>query len=219
MSLHYVSCALVLASCAAPVSAVMPPTLPPTSVTTVLVPDERYSPLAVSEMGREAAKILKRSGLAFHWRVSPADEVYAGLLIVVRLRGRCDMDSQPAEMRTGALGWSHEVNGKILPFSDLACDRIRGVIQPAMPENRVQENLLLGRAMGRVLAHELYHVLANTDGHRAGGVTQPGLSARELTSGHMDLRLSDIEAIQNGLRKRVSGRASAALAGLGDPSQ
>jgi len=60
---------------------------------------------------------------------------------------------------------------------------------------------MLGRAMGRVLAHELYHIVADTAGHGENGVAQPALSARELTSGQLELRASDVEAIQSGLRE------------------
>jgi hypothetical protein len=42
--------------------------------------------------------------------------------------------------------------------------------------------------MGRVLAHELYHIVANTAEHGDEGVTQTALSARELTSGQLELR-------------------------------
>jgi hypothetical protein len=55
--------------------------------------------------------------------------------------------------------------------------------------------------MGRVLAHELYHMVADTDEHGEDGVAQPALSARELTSGQLELRPSDVAAIQSGLRQ------------------
>ncbi len=209
MKLHYVVCPLLsILSCAAPVLAGSLPTLAgslPTSVTAVLFPDGRYSPMAISEMGREAAGILKHSGVAFHWRLGPSAQVWDGVLIVVRLRGRCEMDGPSAVMKKGALGWSHEVNGTMLPFSDLACDNIRGAIESTdLHENPMQGNVLLGRAMGRVLAHEIYHIVADTDKHGEGGVAQSALSGRELTSGQLELQRSDVEAIQNGLHQ--SGR-------------
>jgi hypothetical protein len=45
-----------------------------------------------------------------------------------------------------------------------------------------QSDVLLGRAMGRVLAHELCHIVADT-------------------AEHGELRSADVEAIQSGLRQ------------------
>ncbi len=198
MTLHHVSCALSLIVCAVPAFAGPPPT----PVTAVLMPDGRYSRMAITEMGREAARILKHSGVALRWRLGPTAQVADGLLVVVQLRGRCDMDSPSAVPKPGALGWSHEVNGTVLPFSELACDSIRGAIQSAwLPHNYVQANMSLGRAMGRVLAHELYHIVADTGEHGQDGVAQPALSARDLTLGLLELQPAAVAAIQSGLRQ------------------
>jgi hypothetical protein len=196
--LHYVSCTLAVVLCAGPVLAAPPPT----PITAVLLPDGRYSEMAIREMGHEAAKILKHSGVALRWHLGPSTQVMDGLLVVVELRGQCEMGGPSEAPKSSALGWSHEVDGKMLPFSDLACDNIRSAIQsPSLPQNHVQANILLGRAMGRVLAHELYHVVADTADHGENGVAQPALSARELTSGQLELRPPDEAAIQSGLRQ------------------
>jgi hypothetical protein len=184
--------------CAAPVLAVQPST----PVTAVVMPDGRYSRVAIREMGREAAQILKKSGVSLRWHLGKPAQAVNGRLVVVKLVGRCDMDGPAAVLMPGPLGWSHEVNGVMLPFSDLACDKIRGAVQSApLSGNQLRGNVLLGRAMGRVLAHELYHIVADTSEHAYDGVTQAALSARDLTSGQLELRPSDVEAIQSGLRQ------------------
>ena len=188
--------------CAVPVLAVQPPTQPHTRVTAIVIPDGRYSRVAIGAMGREAAHILKKSGVSLLWRVGDPGQSVDGMIVVVKLVGRCDMDGPAAILMTGPLGWSHEANGVVLPFSDLACDNIRGQVQSAqVAGNPLRGNVLLGRAMGRVLAHELYHIVADTSVHADDGVTQSALSARELTSGQLEFRRSDVEAMQNGLRQ------------------
>jgi hypothetical protein len=153
-------------------------------------------------MGREAAHILKKSGVSLAWRIGDPGQSVDGLLVVVRLVGRCDMDGLAAIPMTGPLGWSHQANGAVLPFSDLACDNIRGQVQNAqVAGNPFRGNMLLGRAMGRVLAHELYHIVADTSAHADGGVAQSELSARELTSGQLEFQPSDVEAMRIGLRQ------------------
>jgi hypothetical protein len=176
-----------------------------TQLTAVVLPEGRYSRAAIREMGREAAHILKQSGVSLQWQLGEPDHAVNGRLVVVKLLGRCDMDGPPAASpMSGPLGWSHESNGVMLPFSDLACDNIRGVVHGAtLAGHQLRGNVMLGRAMGRVLAHELYHIVADTAEHGQEGVAQAALSAQELTSGQLELRPSAVEAIQSGLR---SGR-------------
>jgi hypothetical protein len=206
MKLHYVSCRQLLAFCAIPAFAASltgPP--PPTPVTAILMPDVRYSPMAIGEMGREAARILKRSSVSLRWRLGTTAQATSDVLVVVRLHGRCEMDGASAVTKAGPLGWSDEADGRMLPFGEVSCDDIRGTIQSAfLPTNHVPANVLLGRAMGRVLAHELYHIVADTAQHGKDGVAQPALSARELTSGQLELQPKDVDAIQYGLR--LAGR-------------
>lgn len=171
------------------------------NVTAVVLPDGRYSDVAVREMNREAGRILKRSGISLHSRIGPPPQAVSGLLVVVKLVGQCDMDGTPAYLEPGPLGWSQEVNGDVIPFSDLACQNLRGAVQAAISEgNPVRANVLLGRAMGRVLAHELYHIVGDTSAHGREGVAQPALSPRELTTGLLDFQPSDIAAVEKGLR-------------------
>jgi hypothetical protein len=220
VTLNFVRCAFALIFCPASVLVGQPSIQQATQVTAVVLPDGRYSRLALREMIREAAHILKKSGISLSWQLGkPAREVN-GLLVVVELVGHCDMDGPPAFLMPGALGWTHEANGTVLPFSNLACENIRGAVQSArLAGYQLRGNVLLGRAMGRVLAHELYHVIANTTEHGGQGIAQPALSAQELTSGQLELRPSDVATIQNRLRQgRVSARASEydAQAGLPD---
>jgi hypothetical protein len=205
MKLHHVRCTLI-ALCASPAfAASLPGVPPPTPVTALLMPDGRYSPMAVGEMGREAARILKRSSVSLHFRVGSIAQATSDVLVVVRLHGHCEMDGSAAAAKSGPLGWSDEVDGRVLPFGEVSCDDIRGTIQSAsLPANHVPANVLLGRAMGRVLAHELYHIVADTAEHGKDGVAQPALSARELTSGQLELKPKDVDAIQYGLR--LAGR-------------
>jgi hypothetical protein len=153
-------------------------------------------------MGREAAHILKQSGVSLRWHLGAPAQAVSGLLIVVKLVGHCDMDGSPAYLEPGPLGWAHEVDGTMLPFSDLACDNLRGAVESAILDgNPLRGNVLLGRAMGRVLAHELYHIVADTSEHGREGVAKAALSPRELTSGPLELRASELTAVQSGLSR------------------
>ncbi|HTW65420.1 MAG TPA: hypothetical protein VME17_12415 [Bryobacteraceae bacterium] len=208
MKLHHVRCTLFSICCAAllsgaPANASGPHSAasPHARVIAVVLPQGGYSPIAVSEMGHEAARILMGSGVALRWHLGPT-QVSDAMLVVVRLHGHCEMDESSAPTKPSVLGWSDEVDGEILPFTSLACDNIRGLIQSTVGSGGpLPANVMLGRAMGRVLAHELYHVVADTAKHGNAGVAQRALSARELTSSQLNLQPPDLEAIRNSLRE------------------
>jgi hypothetical protein len=203
VTLHYVRCAPLIFFAvmlhAAPALARQAST---TQLTAVVLPDGRYSKVAIREMGREASHILKKSAVSLRWRVGAPPQAVSGRIVVVKLRGHCDMDGSPALLEPGPLGWAHEVNGAMIPFTDLACNNLRGAVEVAIADgNRLRGNVLLGRAMGRVLAHELYHIVADTDQHGPEGVARKSLTPRDLTSGALELRSSEIDAVANGLAR------------------
>src|SRR5260370_15351929 len=148
-------------------------------------------------MRREAASILKRSGLALDWRVGTNTEVFQEPLVIVKLKGQCDMQGPILQVKRGPLGWTHSADGALLPFSELACDNIRHAVQSAMrADDYPRADLLLGRAMGRVVAHELYHIVGATSGHGHEGVGRPALSGEPLIGDRLDLHPAYIELRQ-----------------------
>ena len=61
----------------------------------------------------------------------------------------------------GYYAFTHVSDGNVLPFSEVECDKIASSIRPEMSKSQWHDrDSVLGRAMGRVLAHELYHMLA-----------------------------------------------------------
>ncbi len=168
------------------------------SYTIILMPDHPYSSAAVEAMQREASDILKRSGVAIRLLAGYKGEDLDGSIVVVNLRGRCDMDAGLPVSSSGPLGWTHSENGMVLPFAELACDPIRAAVQSALPDlDAPRGNNLLGRAMGRVLAHELYHIAGETAKHGRDGVAQEALSPRDLTVNNLELDPEDAETIRS----------------------
>jgi len=132
----------------------------------------------------ELEQIMSPIGMQFEWRSLSGvrgSEVSVELAVVT-FKGRCDTASLAARSaQLGALGWTHISDGSILPFSDVDCDRIRGFIQLALlalPREEREE--AFGRAVGRVLAHELYHIFANTQKHGSSGVAKESYTVEDL---------------------------------------
>jgi hypothetical protein len=155
--------------------------------------DGPHSDRAVAAMQREVEGLTKASGFRLQWRSleNRSSEDKFSDLMVIKLRGSCNMQGiqllfselGPDADSGAALGSTKTSDGQVLPFSELYCDRIRRSIAPlsigASPEDRES---LLGRAMGRVLAHELFHVFANTDKHGHEGVAKTAYSRKDLVA-------------------------------------
>jgi hypothetical protein len=162
--------------------------VPPTELTIVLDFEGPHSEDSVAEMKRETASILKPAGFVFDWHIrnEVGHSSYPNL-ILVKLRGECWMDpsvrSHPAN---GPLASSHTTRTVVMRFADIQCDAVSSLVGPA-------DSLLFGRALGRVLAHELWHILGNTFEHGENGISQRALSAEQLVSRHLDLDPADLE--------------------------
>jgi cytochrome c553 len=90
---------------------------------------------------------------------------------------------EPRRNNPGALAWTHISDGLILPFVDVDCDGIREFLQAKLLciEAQLRERLF-GRAIARLVAHELYHVFAETTHHGKEGVAEPACTVNELLS-------------------------------------
>ena len=144
-------------------------------------------PAPISDAIRtEVEGILGHAGIEFNWRSladSPANEKSLDLA-VIHLKGRCDIGGLlPHHEEPGALGWTYVSDGAILPFGDVDCDRVRSFIQVGLlgvPAKRREQ--AFGRAVGRVLAHELYHILTRNPHHSPKGVGKAEYTVRDLLS-------------------------------------
>ena len=167
--------------------------------------DQRYSPATLTAMQRELESIMRACSLDIQWRLldtSTSQETFNNL-VVARFRGKCQGDAPEAlAPRPKTLGLTHLSEGEILPFSEVNCDRVRNFVQPKLThENRFRVDQLLGRALGRVLAHELYHMLARTGVHGHTGVAKPVLTPNDLVSGQLRLEDAQSEGIRRSLRQ------------------
>lgn len=105
-------------------------------------------------------------------------------LAVLTFKGSCNVESLVLkEIHPGALGWTHVSDGSILPFAEIDCDRIRLFLQKELLYRKPHERQeIFGRAVARVVAHELYHIFANTHHHASDGVAKAAYTATELLS-------------------------------------
>jgi len=71
----------------------------------------------------------------------------------------------------------------VLPYSEVRCDAVRRVLPDIeYASDRRLGNAALGRVLGRVLAHELYHAVRGTVHHGASGLAKGFQSTADLKS-------------------------------------
>jgi hypothetical protein len=129
-----------------------------------------------------------------------------GDLAVVELRGSCGMP--PGSYRVerevdsgGKIAETPVENGVVLPFSFVNCANLTRMIGPVLSlEAGAQRDYLYGRAMARVVAHELYHVLLGSRDHGHQGVSKASFTTANLLDELFDF---DVSALAK-LRQRAS---------------
>jgi hypothetical protein len=160
----------------------------PLVVTVLLDFEEPHSDLTFKVLEIETAEVLRNAGVRLAWRLR--SQVARGesfdRLVSFRVHGRCDMSWEPAGVGEGAgpLALAYAADGVVLPYGEIDCERVKASVARAMAQDPSPSrcaNVLLGRALGRVLAHEMYHMLSNEVAHTESGITRKGLSPTDLT--------------------------------------
>jgi len=149
----------------------------------------------------ELDSIMTPLSLRFEWRnLRGRGDEPAIELAVVSFKGRCDLDGPVLRHGSpGALGWTHISNGVILPFADVDCEGMRNFLQRALRLlSGADRQEAFGRALGRVLAHELYHIFADTTRHGSGGIGKGTYSVQDLLAANFRFGDKESQALLNG---------------------
>ena len=159
-------------------------------------------------MQDEVDAIMSPLGWKFQWKSLYAD---TGLTSIKQatlfFKGACgtgDLTEFPAY--PFVLGRTEMTERNIKPFADIYCDAIRAYLardlRARSPEDR---GAAFGRAVGRVVAHELYHIFANTRHHASRGLGKAVCKPQELLADDFEfekneavqLRLEALRALQD----------------------
>ncbi len=167
---------------------------------------EKQAPESVLRaMRAELAEVMEPLGFRFEWRELKAagGSDVVSELAVITFRGRCDTNGMMSRsIVPSALGWTHMSDGVILPFSEVDCDGVREFVQRELsPEPAKLRDELYGKALARILAHELYHVFANTTHHASCGVAKAAYSVTDLLS-----RNFQFEKLEPGFLRKLASR-------------
>ena len=175
---------------------------PASPVAVLLQFDEPYSVPALQAMEHEVDSILRPAGYALEWHLLEPDLVsreYADF-VVVRFRGNCETGGLSGGMRNGeSLARTAISDGRVLPFSEVQCDQVRRFLAGAAANGAPE---IMGRALARIMAHEMFHMLAATDQHGKRGVARPSHTTQELISSRQfRFDAADLQVLQEARRR------------------
>ncbi len=161
-------------------------------VTVILDFQQPRSSVSVRALGTELRRLLSRADVQVDVMLKDSLPSHAEFhdVVLVKMKGHCSMDVLPVSALSderGPLAMTYAVEGTVLPFADVDCDRVRTSVQRvcgrAHPKEHESEYSV---ALARVMAHELYHILARSPDHTRAGISKEALSSAELTQSTFD---------------------------------
>lgn len=187
-----------LLSCSVLIGRAEPMLAPVATVGVYLKADVSASSLSLQSMRTELRNLLAPAGVTLQWLDAKSNNA-VGKLIAVDLRGTCQFGSDKSEKfkNHSALASTAVTDGRVLPFSWVDCVALDQFLRPALkgqPSKEQDESY--GRAMGRLLAHEFYHVLAQTESHTQGGISKTSFSVADLLANHFTFHTDALALIQ-----------------------
>jgi len=185
------------------------------------------SALIQHSMQDEVDAIMSPLGWNFEWKSLYTDTGLTSIRqATLFFRGACSTDDLTEfPPYPFVLGRTEMTGRNIKPFADIYCDAIRAYLATQLrtraPEDRAPT---FGRAVGRIVAHELYHIFANTPHHASRGLGKADCKPQELLADGFQfekneavhLRVQALRALQ-GVALSKSARRSlprAAAAGV-----
>jgi len=181
---------------------------PAADLTVVLDFQGPHSEKSVKIMKTETQGILKELGVRLDWRT--AGEASRGSyadLAVMRFKGACLVSSAPSLYdEPGPLAFTYRTDGVVQPFGEVECDKVSRFVRSAMRgDDLFKADQLLGRALGRVVAHELIHILSRSSEHGTEGVEKAALSSKQLIAGSLPLSPADVDRLRDKQNEQSEG--------------
>jgi hypothetical protein len=152
------------------------------------------SAAAIQAMQKELKALLAPANILPAWRPlrrSHGNERF-DRVVIVRFKGSCRTtprpDTSPADLFAGeiVLANTKVKDGRVLPFAEVECDNVKKGIGKAPLRDR---SVLFGNLLGRVVAHELYHLLLETVDHQRSGIAKAVANWHELLATHANFAL------------------------------
>jgi len=168
-------------------------------VNAYLRPSSNISPVVTHWMQEESGLLMRSAGYQVHW-LDPLERPDAPgtSLVVIELTGPCapaEHSGRPVDV--GRLAFTVVDHGTILPFVTVDCAALQKTLASALDrEPRARRDVLYGKAMGRLVAHEMYHIQSQSREHSRNGVAEAAVSSRELVAERFEFAADAVAKLQ-----------------------
>ena|SRR6185295_10035557 len=161
---------------------------------------------STATLQRELQRLLQPASISVSWQgagaVNTAQEFER--IVVGSFAGRCDVDTLPVysagPKMTRVLGDSVVHHERVLPYFRVDCGLLVRTLSPVLePLNVPMRRALLERAMARVIAHEIYHILAQTTEHGDSGIAKSSFSLEDLVAQHVEFNPTSLARMRPGV--------------------
>jgi hypothetical protein len=167
-------------------------------------PGNGLASVSVHSIELELKRLLAPAGIVPVWRKASgkADgNVEVERLVVGAFEGDCSVETltraSATAIRASTLADTSVSNNRILPYFRVDCARVIRALAPTLQPLSVPfREAIFGRAIARVIAHEIYHILAQTTDHQDSGVAKAQLSLGDLTAIRFDLSPASLRRMQ-----------------------
>jgi hypothetical protein len=163
------------------------------------------SAATVEVMKRELAPLMASAGFRLEWGNA---DIPAQSLVVLELRGTCGMPAgivhseapDPKDLASTAAS-----GDEVLPYSSINCTGLTRMLAPALAaEPGARREYLYGRAMARLFAHELYHILLNTKDHEREGLAKARFTLSDLMAESLEFDRAALAKLDGGVEVSVT---------------
>jgi hypothetical protein len=174
--------------------------------------DFELSPPLRAALTAEVNRLMASVGYHVNWPYHAMN--VPGSLIVVTAEGSCSpFSDESSSPENKPLASTQDANGHVLPFVWVKCAELNALLAPGLRANRAGQEAKYGRALARVLAHEMFHILAQTPHHAESGIAQSAVTERDLL-GHQFEFDQESRAMIRGNRKVATGPQSSSSTGF-----
>jgi hypothetical protein len=179
--------------------------------------EHKQSMPVLDSLKRELARLMSPVGLDFEWRSLAASRVGEAFpqLAVVTFKGACDLSGLiPQDFESRALGWTHATDGRVLPFSEVDCDRVRAFLSRDLI--RLWPDVARKRSVGHWPASWLTSSTTFSPKpahHSSSGIAQRSYTVAELMAEDSSFAAADQRAL-SALLVRVTASSRMTAEGL-----
>jgi hypothetical protein len=147
---------------------------------------------------QEMQRLLAPAGIELVWNSTGQDVAQA---VVGSFEGSCSLEALPVSLSNyagpGALAETSLSSTRVLPYFRVDCNRLIRTLMPTLqPLSMPLRRAVFGRALGRVMAHEVYHIISQRKDHDESGVAKACFSLDDLIARQFEFDLPTIERMR-----------------------